>query len=74
MLGEIDRVLRPDGSLFLEEPCGMDIKLFDFFFRWGHPVSDFSLKVMEGHLRSLAFRFTIRWTPLLTMYAIRNPG
>jgi len=68
VIDEIARVLKPNGSLFLEEPRGVDVKLFDFFFRWGHPESDFGLKVMEEHLKSRGFKFTKRWTPLLTMY------
>lgn len=67
-LDEIARVLKPNGSLFLEEPRGLDIKLFDFFFKWGHPDSDFVLKAMEGHLKSQGFKFKKQWTPLLTMY------
>jgi ubiquinone/menaquinone biosynthesis C-methylase UbiE len=68
VLDEIRRVLKPNGSLFLEEPRGLDIKLFDFFFKWGHPDSDFGLKALEEHLKSRGFKFTKQWTPLLTMY------
>lgn len=67
-LNEIARVLKPNGSLFLEEPRGLDIKFFDFFFRWGHPNTDFGLKAMDEYLRSLGFKFSKQWTPLLTMY------
>src|SRR6266508_2917847 len=31
VIDEIKRVLRPKGSFFVEEPRGVDIKLFDFF-------------------------------------------
>jgi ubiquinone/menaquinone biosynthesis C-methylase UbiE len=72
VLDEIKRVLRSDGRLFLEEPRGLDIKLFDFFFRWGHPDSDFGLKTMEAHLDALGLKFQKQWTPLLTMYRIRK--
>jgi ubiquinone/menaquinone biosynthesis C-methylase UbiE len=68
VIEEIKRVLRPGGSLFVEEPRGMDIKLFDFFFRWGHPDSDFGMNGMIEHLKT--HRFEIRgkqWTPLMTM-------
>jgi ubiquinone/menaquinone biosynthesis C-methylase UbiE len=68
-IDEIARVLREGGSLFLEEPRGHDIKLFDFAFRWGHPESDFSLKSMEGYLESRGLRvIQKKWTPLMTMY------
>jgi len=69
-IDEIARVLKPDGSLFLEEPRGVDIKFFDFFFRWGHPNTDFGLNALEEHLRSHNSKFKKQWTPLLTMYRI----
>jgi len=68
VIDEIHRVLKPKGQLYLEEPRGLDIKLFDFFFRWGHPDTDFGLKTMEEHLRTNGFHFIKQWTPLLTMY------
>ena len=68
VIDEIRRVLEPNGSLFVEEPRGMDIKLFDFFFRWGHPESDFGLNRMIDYLQSHGFSIqSKRWTPLLTM-------
>ena len=67
-LDEIFRVLKPSGQLLLEEPRGMDVKFFDFFFKWGHPNTDFGLKAMEAYLGSHGFKFHKRWTPLLTMY------
>ena len=73
-IDEIARVLKPNGQLFLEEPRGVDIKFFDFFFRWGHPNTDFGLKALEEYLKSRGFQFHKQWTPLLTMYHItRNP-
>lgn len=72
VLDEIVRVLRPDGDIFLEEPRGVDVKIFDLFFRWGHPDSDFGLKTMEAHLTALGLKFQKQWTPLLTMYRIRK--
>jgi len=69
VIDEIRRVLRPGGSFFVEEPRGMDLKLFDFFFRWGHPDSDFGINRMEQYLQSRGFRICNKqWTPLLTMY------
>jgi ubiquinone/menaquinone biosynthesis C-methylase UbiE len=67
-IDEIARVLKPNGSLFLEEPRGLDIKFFDFFFRWGHPNTDFGLTALDNHLSSRGFQYKKQWTPLLTMY------
>ena len=74
-IDEIVRVLKPGGSLFLEEPRGVDIKIFDAFFRWGHPDTDFGLNALDAHLtqRGLVIQ-TKQWTPLLTMYHIRKPS
>jgi ubiquinone/menaquinone biosynthesis C-methylase UbiE len=68
VIDEIARILKPDGDLFLEEPRGLDVRFFDFVFRWGHPDTDFGLKALEGHFRSRGFTFRKQWTPLLTMY------
>lgn len=70
-IDEIIRVLKPGGSLFLEEPRGVDIKIFDAFFRWGHPDTDFGLKALDAHLtqRKLVIQTKV-WTPLLTMYHV----
>ena len=73
-IDEIARVLKPNGQLFLEEPRGVDVKFFDFFFRWGHPNTDFGLKALEEYLKLRGFNFQKQWTPLLTMYHItRTP-
>ncbi len=70
-IDEIIRVLKPGGSLFLEEPRGVDIKIFDAFFRWGHPDTDFGLNALDAHLTQRGlFIQTKQWTPLLTMYHI----
>lgn len=71
-IDEIARVLKPKGQLFLEEPRGIDLKFFDFLFRWGHPDSDFGLTALEEHLHSRGFQFQKQWTPLLTMYRINK--
>lgn len=76
VIDEIKRVLRPTGSFFVEEPRGMDLKLFDFFFRWGHPDSDFGVNRMEEYLKSHGFAIQAKhWTPLMTMiHAIDYSG
>ena len=72
-IDEIARVLKPNGSLFLEEPRGVDIKIFDAFFRWGHPNTDFGLQAMEAHLSTRGMVIQSKqWTPLLTMYHIKK--
>jgi SAM-dependent methyltransferase len=75
VIDEVKCVLRPDGGFFVEEPRGMDLKLFDFFFRWGHPDSDFGINRMEEYLKSHGFRIHQKcWTPLMTMvHAISTP-
>jgi ubiquinone/menaquinone biosynthesis C-methylase UbiE len=72
-INEITRVLKPDGSLFIEEPHGRDLRFFDFFFRWGHPDSDFGLKALEEYLFIHGMR-TIhkQWTPVLTMVHLQK--
>ena len=72
-IDEIIRVLKPGGSLFLEEPRGVDVKIFDALFRWGHPDTDFGLKALDEYLakRSLTI-IRKQWTPLLTMYHVRK--
>jgi len=56
VIDEIRGVLRPGGSFFVEEPRGMDLKLFEIFFRWGHPDSDFGVRRMEEYLKRAASR------------------
>lgn len=69
VIDEIRGVLRPGGSFFVEEPRGMDLKLFEIFFRWGHPDSDFGVRRMEQYLTSRGFRICNKqWTLLMTMY------
>ncbi len=70
-IDEIRRVLKPNGSLFLEEPRGVDIKVFDAFFRWGHPNTDFGLKALDAYLAEHKVKIVNKlWTPLLTMVHI----
>lgn len=73
VLEEIARLLRPGGDLFLEEPRGVDLKLFDFFFRWGHPDSDFGLIPLEEYLKTCKLAVVKKqWTPILTSYYIKK--
>ncbi len=72
-IDEITRVLKPNGSLFLEEPRGVDIKVFDAFFRWGHPNTDFGLNALDKYLAERKLKIVNkRWTPLLTMVHTRK--
>ena len=72
-IDEIRRVLKPNGSLFLEEPRGVDIKVFDAFFRWGHPNTDFGLKTLDEYLAQQGLKIVNkRWTPLLTMIHVNK--
>ncbi len=73
VIDEIQCVLRPGGSFFVEEPRGLDLKLFEIFFRWGHPDSDFGSDRMEQYLKSRGFRMCNKqWTPLMTMYRVQK--
>src|SRR3990172_6291929 len=72
-IDEIIRVLKPHGSLFLEEPRGVDVKIFDALFRWGHPNSDFGLRALDEYLSHHGLTIIRKqWTPLLTMYHIQK--
>ena len=74
-VNEINRVLKPGGSFFLEEPRGVDLKYFDLFFRWGHPNTDFGLNALDAHLITQGMLIQNKqWTPLLTMYHIKKPA
>jgi ubiquinone/menaquinone biosynthesis C-methylase UbiE len=53
-IDEIARVLKPNGQLFPEEPRGVDVKFFDFFFPLGTPEHRFRV---EGNGRI----FEIDW-------------
>jgi len=73
VIDEVKRILKPNGSFFVEEPRGMDLKLFDFFFRWGHPDSDFGVNRMEEYLKSRSFKSSNKqWTPLMTMIHVQK--
>lgn len=54
-LKEIARVLRPGGTVYVEEPDGGVIDWFDRQFKWGHPVT-FRLTELENHLHESNFK------------------
>ncbi len=69
VIDEVWDILKPGSSFFVEEPRGLDLKLFEVFFRWGHPDSDFGSLRMEQYLKSRGFKICNKqWTPLMTMY------
>lgn len=58
---ECCRVLRPGGRIFLEEPAGGAVRLWDKFFKWNHPEEAmFSRKELESHLREIGFTIVRR--------------
>lgn len=48
VLQEARRVLAPNGLMFLEEPDGRVIAVWDKIFKWGHPVKGFMLSELEA--------------------------
>jgi SAM-dependent methyltransferase len=56
VLRECHRVLRGEGRVFLEEPNGAAVKLWDSIFHWGHPEEgQFSWRDFEDHLTQIDF-------------------
>jgi ubiquinone/menaquinone biosynthesis C-methylase UbiE len=56
VVSEIYRVLRPGGRLFVEEPDGAVVAMFDRVFAWGHtPDALFLLTDFERFLQTTGF-------------------
>jgi len=56
VLDECQRVLRPDGRMFLEEPSAWAVRIWDLFFHWNHPREAlFNRKELEDQLRMSGF-------------------
>ena len=76
VLSECGRVLRPGGKLFLEEPSGTAVEVWDFFFHWGHPKDAmFNWRELEARLTDVGFTITHRcrlW-PFRSYCAVKTP-
>jgi len=61
VIRECHRVLRPGGKMYLEEPAGTAVRLWDMVFKWNHPKEAmFSLRDLEEHLREVGFTIVRR--------------
>lgn len=61
VLDECFRILRPGGSLYVEEPDGNFLRKFDRIMHWGHPAeARFSLDVFEKGIEACGFAITER--------------
>ncbi len=57
VLNESFRVLKAGGKLYVEEPDGKKVMIWDKIFKWGHPKEAlFSLDELEEHLASIGFK------------------
>lgn len=76
VIGECYRVLRPGGRMYLEEPAGTAVQLWDMVFRWNHPKdARFGRRELESHLCATGFTI-IRRIGLLVFgsYCVEKPG
>ncbi len=56
VIQQCHRVLRAGGRLFLEEPTGSAVRMWDAIFKWGHPKdAHFRRTDLEGRLREVGF-------------------
>lgn len=73
-VAECHRVLRTGGAMFLEEPSGAAVRLWDKVFSWGHPEESlFSWRDIEDHLRDVGF--SVRswvWLGPFRSYAVQK--
>jgi ubiquinone/menaquinone biosynthesis C-methylase UbiE len=74
VLDECQRVLRPDGRMFLEEPTAWAVRIWDFFFRWNHPREAlFGRAELEDQLRLSGFSLAGRiGVPGFWSYCVRK--
>ncbi|MGO9109031.1 MAG: class I SAM-dependent methyltransferase [Thermoguttaceae bacterium] len=76
VLSECGRVLRLGGAIFLEEPSGSAVRLWDFFFNWGHPKDAmFTWQELEARLNEVGFtaKRRCRLWPLRSYCAVKTP-
>jgi len=65
VIRECYRVLRPGGRMYLEEPSGTAVRLWDMVFQWNHPREAlFGHRELEEHLGATGFA-TVRRIGLL---------
>lgn len=74
VVSECHRVLRAGGKLFLEEPSGTAVRLWDAIFKWNHPKDAlFSRRELEDQLRNAGFTIERRFGILVFgSYCIRK--
>jgi ubiquinone/menaquinone biosynthesis C-methylase UbiE len=71
---ECHRVLEIGGTMFLEEPSAISIRLWDAMFHWDHPKNAlFSRRELEAHLREVGFAIRRRLPALpFGMYCLEK--
>ena len=75
VIKESCRVLRTGGRMFLEEPEGGAVKLWDRIFKWGHSEEAmFSTRELEDYLTTVGFVVVkrLRLFPLGGLYCTRK--